>query len=144
MCRKNGHHLSRFDQSQNIPESGYWLLIACVKHINKFAISSRTALKLPIRALRSYLKLTCEYELHISSNTKVNAAKDHGENYMKIRRPWSAIFIIIIYCYRSLSSRQIFFILILLLPIWLVLYHNIKLLCIFRISSVKIVSFLVI
>ena len=28
---KNGDHLSRFDQSQNILEWGYWLLIGCIK-----------------------------------------------------------------------------------------------------------------
>ena len=33
------------------------------------------------------LKLSCEYELHILLNTKVNAAKDHGQNYMKVRPP---------------------------------------------------------
>ena len=51
----------------------------------KFAISTHTALKLGIQALRSYLKLTCEYELHTLSNAKVGAAKDHGGNYMKVR-----------------------------------------------------------
>ena len=37
--------------------------------------------------MRSYLKLTCEYELHTLSNGKVGAAKDRGENYMKVRPP---------------------------------------------------------
>ena len=37
-------------------------------------------------ALRSYLKLTCEYELHTLSNVKVGATKDHGENYMNVRQ----------------------------------------------------------
>ena len=33
------------------------------------------------------MRLTCEYELDILSNTKVSLAKvhDHGENYMKLR-----------------------------------------------------------
>ena len=31
LCCKNGDHLSRFDQSQNIPESGNWLLIGYIK-----------------------------------------------------------------------------------------------------------------
>ena len=31
------------------------------------------------------MRLTCEFELDISSNTKVNLAKDHGENYMTLR-----------------------------------------------------------
>ena len=30
LCCKNGDHLSKFDQSQNIPESGYWPLIGCL------------------------------------------------------------------------------------------------------------------
>ena len=57
------------------------------KNVNKFAIWSRTAIKLDIQALISYLKLTCEYELHIQPNTEVSAAKDHGKNYMKVRPP---------------------------------------------------------
>ena len=55
--------------------------------VNKFGISNHTALQLAIQALRSYLNQTCKYELHILSNTKVIAAMDHGENYMKIRPP---------------------------------------------------------
>ena len=43
------------------------------------------ALELATEALRSYLKLPCEYELYILSNTKVSTAKGHGENYMKVR-----------------------------------------------------------
>ena len=31
------------------------------------------------------MRLTCEYELDILSNTKSSLAKDHGENYMKLR-----------------------------------------------------------
>ena len=31
------------------------------------------------------MKLTCEYEVDISSNTKVSLVKDHGKNYMKLR-----------------------------------------------------------
>ena len=45
-------------------------------------------MKLVIQALRFYLKLICEYELHISPNTKVNTAKDHGDDYMKVRPPF--------------------------------------------------------
>ena len=56
--------------------------------VNKFAISNHTALIFGVHALRSYLKLNCEYELHILPNiTKVSAAKDHGKNYMKVRPP---------------------------------------------------------
>ena len=35
--------------------------------------------------LGTYMRLTCEYELHILSDTKVSPAKDHGEKYMKLR-----------------------------------------------------------
>ena len=45
------------------------------------------ALKLGSQALRSYLKLACEYKLHILPNTEVSTAKDHGKNYMKVRPP---------------------------------------------------------
>ena len=36
-----------------------------------------------MHALRSYLKLNCEYELHSLPNKKVSGAKDHGKNYIK-------------------------------------------------------------
>ena len=36
--------------------------------VNKFAISNHTALILDVHALRSYLKLICEYELHSLPN----------------------------------------------------------------------------
>ena len=44
----------------------------------KSAISSYTALKLGEQALKSYLKITCEFQLHISPNKKVSVAKDCG------------------------------------------------------------------
>ena len=56
-------------------------------NINKFAISTHTTLKFGRQALGSYLKPNCEYELHIMANTKAGGAKDHGENYMKVRPP---------------------------------------------------------
>ena len=40
-----------------------------------------------MHALRSYLKLICEYELHSLPNKNVSGAKDHGKNYMKVRAP---------------------------------------------------------
>ena len=43
--------------------------------------------KLDKQAPRSYLKLTCEYELHILPNTEVRTIKDHGKSYMKVRPP---------------------------------------------------------
>ena len=54
-------------------------------NVNKFAILSHTVLKLGTQNLGSYLRLTCEHELDIVSNTKVSLAKDHYENYMKLR-----------------------------------------------------------
>ena len=56
-------------------------------NVNKFAISNCTALKLATHSLRSYFKVTCEYELHTLPNSKVSTAKDHGENYIKVRPP---------------------------------------------------------
>ena len=56
-------------------------------NVYKFAVWNRVALKSGIHALRSYMELTCENELHIFSNTKVSAAKDHGKNYMNVWLP---------------------------------------------------------
>ena len=47
--------------------------------VNKFGISNHTALILAVHALRSYLNLICEYELHSLSNKKVSGSKDHGK-----------------------------------------------------------------
>ena len=55
--------------------------------MNNFATWSHTALKSSAQTLRSYLKLNCEYELHIWPDTKVDAAKDHGKNFIKVRPP---------------------------------------------------------
>ena len=54
---------------------------------NKFAISNHTALILGMHALRSYLKLMYECELHSLPNKKLSVAKDDGKNYIKIRPP---------------------------------------------------------
>ena len=51
----------------------------------KFAISYQTSLILGVYALRSYLKLIYEYELHSLPNKKVSGAKDRGKNYIKVR-----------------------------------------------------------
>ena len=56
-------------------------------NVNKFAIWSHTAFRLDKKALRSYLKLTCEDQPHTLPNRKVSAAKDHGKNYIKVRPP---------------------------------------------------------
>ena len=53
--------------------------------VNKIAISNSSSLILGLHALRSYLKLICEYELHSVPNKKVSGAKDHGKNYIKVR-----------------------------------------------------------
>ena len=53
--------------------------------VNKFAISNHTALILGVHALRGYLKVICEYQLHSLPNKKVSTAKDHGKNYIKVR-----------------------------------------------------------
>ena len=54
-------------------------------NVNKFAISNHTALILRVHALRNYVKLICEYELHSLPNKKISGAKDHGKNYIKVR-----------------------------------------------------------
>ena len=54
---------------------------------NKFAISNHTASIQGVNALRSYLKLMCEYELHSLPNKKDSGAKDYGKNYIKVRPP---------------------------------------------------------
>ena len=55
--------------------------------VNKFAISNHTALILGVHALRSYLKLVCEYEFHSLPNKEVSGAKGHGKNYIEVRPP---------------------------------------------------------
>ena len=53
--------------------------------VNKFAVSYHMALILHVYALRSYLKLICEYELHSLPNKKVSGTKDHSKNYIMVR-----------------------------------------------------------
>ena len=53
--------------------------------IKKFAVSNHRALILGVHALRSYLKVVCEYELHSLPTKKFSGAKDHGKNYIKVR-----------------------------------------------------------
>ena len=50
-------------------------------------VEVKKTLKLSIQALRSYLKLSCEYELHILPITKTSAAEDEDKNYIKVRPP---------------------------------------------------------
>ena len=56
-------------------------------HLNKFAISSHTALKLATKDQRWNLKIIYEYKLDILPNTKVSVAKDDGKNYLKVKPP---------------------------------------------------------
>ena len=63
-------------------------LCAWIKTIvNKFAISNHTSLILCVRALGSYLKLICKYELHSLPNKKGSGAKDHGKTTSRSNRP---------------------------------------------------------
>ena len=55
--------------------------------VNKFAISNHTVLISSEHALRSYLKLICEHELHSLPNKKVSGTKDYGKNYIRVRPP---------------------------------------------------------
>ena len=77
-------------------DKGVWLLCSFYHEslrtwiktiVNQFAILNQTALILAVHALRSYLKLICEYDLHSVPNKKVSGAKDHGKNYIKVRPP---------------------------------------------------------
>ena len=47
-------------------------------NVNKFAISSQTALNLGKQALKRYLKITCKFQLRTPPNKKVSTAKDYG------------------------------------------------------------------
>ena len=65
--------------------------------VNKFAISIHTALILGVHALRIYLKLICEYELHRLPNETVVARRIMVKTALRSDRPWSAIFGVMIY-----------------------------------------------
>ena len=73
--------------------------------VNKFAISNHTALISGVRALRSYSKLNCEYDLHSLPNKKLVAQRIMVKNYIKFRPPWSAIFYVIVYHNRLLDHQ---------------------------------------
>ena len=57
---------------------------------NKFAISNRMALILGVHALRSYLKLIFEYELHSLPNEKLMAQRIMVKTTSRSDRPWSS------------------------------------------------------
>ena len=65
--------------------------------INKFAISNHAALILGVHAVRSYLKLICEYELHSLPNKKLVAQRIMVKTTSRSDHPWSAIFCVIVY-----------------------------------------------
>ena len=65
--------------------------------VNKFAISNHTALILAVHALRSYLKLICEYETHSLPNKKLVAQRVMVKTTSRSDLPWSAIFSVIVY-----------------------------------------------
>ena len=60
--------------------------------VNKFAVSNHTALILGVHALRSYLKLICEYEPHSLLNKKVSGERIMVKTTSRSDHPWSAIF----------------------------------------------------
>ena len=55
--------------------------------LNKFAISNHMALILGVHALRSYLKLICEYELHSLPIKKLSAQRIMVETTSRSDRP---------------------------------------------------------
>ena len=83
---------NRFSTARQKPvwgggEGGHSSLNRVKTIVNKFAISNHTALIFRVHALRSYLKLICEYELYNLPDKNISGAKDHGENYIKVRPP---------------------------------------------------------
>ena len=70
--------------------------------VDKFAISNHTSLILGVRALRSYLNLICEYELHSLPNKKVGGAKDHSKKlHQGQTAPGPPLFRVIVYCFQT-------------------------------------------
>ena len=60
--------------------------------VNKFAISNHTSLISSVRALRSYFKLICEYELHSLPNKKLVAQRIMVQTRSRSDRPRSPSF----------------------------------------------------
>ena len=65
--------------------------------VSKFATLDHTALILGVLALRSHLKLICEYELHNVPNKTLVAQRIMVKTTSRSDRLWSAIFSMIIY-----------------------------------------------
>ena len=57
-------------------------------NVNKFAFFKSFGFEISYTGSEIPFEAYCEYELHISPNTKVNTAKDHGDDYMKVRPPF--------------------------------------------------------
>ena len=72
--------------------------------VSKFAISNHTAVILRVHALRSYLKLICEYELHSLPNKTLVAQRIMVQTASRSDRPRSAIFCVIVYCFFYLTN----------------------------------------
>ena len=60
--------------------------------VNKVANSNYAALIFSVHALRSYLKLICEYELHSIPNKKLVAQRIMVKSTSRSDRPWFIIF----------------------------------------------------
>ena len=87
-----------------------WILCSCYHEslrtwiktiVNKFATSIHMALILRVPALRSYLKLICEYELHSLPNKKLVAQRIVVKAASTSDRPLSANFCVIVDVYFS-------------------------------------------
>ena len=55
------------------------------------------ALTFAVPALKSYLKVICEYELHSLPNKKLVVQRIMGKTTSRSDRPWPAIFSVIVY-----------------------------------------------
>ena len=79
--------------------TGHESLCTWIKTIvNKFAISNHMTLILRVHALRSYLKLICEYELHsFIPDKKLVVQRIMLKTTSRSNHPWSAIFCITVY-----------------------------------------------
>ena len=65
--------------------------------VDNVAISNHTALISGVHALRSYLKLICEYELLACQIKKLVAQTIMVKTTSKSDRPWSTIYYVIVY-----------------------------------------------
>ena len=73
-------------------------------NLYKFAISSLTAFKLAKQALKSYLKITCEFQARSPLNKKLVPQRIMVKTTWSSDRSWSAIFSVILYYFILPSS----------------------------------------